>query len=137
MLGIDTNVLVRLLVRDDALQFEQANALIQHQLAQSNPVLVSHLVLLETVWVLQSRYSINKGRLLAMMSALLDSNDILFQDEATVETALYLWKNTTIGFADCLIGSKYQRLGCHATATFDTKAVKLPCFVPTVNLPSN
>lgn len=130
MLGIDTNVLVRLLVRDDPVQFEQANALIRQELAKANPVLVSHLVLLETVWVLQSRYGVSKANLLAMMSALLDANDILLEDEAAVEGALFLWKNTAIGFADCLIGSKHQRLGCHSTATFDTKAAKLPCFIP-------
>lgn len=130
MLAIDTNVLVRLLVRDDAAQFEKASALIRQELAQANPVLVNHLVLLETVWVLQSRYAISKDRLLAMMSALLDTDDMRIEDEATVETALFLWKNGQTGFAVCLIGSKNQRLGCQVTVTFDAKAAKLPCFAP-------
>jgi predicted nucleic-acid-binding protein len=56
--------------------------------------------------------------------------NIKIEDEASVEVALFLWKNATIGFTDCLIGSKHQRLGCHTTATFDSKAAKLPCFMP-------
>lgn len=130
MLGIDTSVLVRLLVRDDPVQFEQAITLIKQELSKGKPVLVSHLVLLETVWVLQSRYAVGKANLLTMLAALLDAGDIKIEDEASVEVALFLWKNATIGFTDCLIGSKHQRLGCHTTATFDSKAAKLPCFMP-------
>jgi predicted nucleic-acid-binding protein len=130
MLGIDTNVLVRLLLRDDAQQHEQASKLIKQELANGRPVLISHLVLLETLWVLQGRYRIDKARQQDVLTALLEADDLRLEDEAAVETALFLWKNGTTGFADCLIGSKNQRLGCSFTATFDAKAAKLPCFIP-------
>ena len=56
MLGIDTNVLVRFLLRDDETQFQKAKKLIQQEVTAGRGVLVSQLVLLETEWVLRSRY---------------------------------------------------------------------------------
>ncbi|MEN9864984.1 MAG: hypothetical protein RL748_574 [Pseudomonadota bacterium] len=134
MLGIDTNVLVRLLVRDDPAQFACAFDMIKQELAQGHPVLINHSVLLETVWVLQSRYKLDKARLVAMLSGLLAVDDVRLEDEASVESALFLWKNANAGFADCLISSKNQRLGCRATATFDVKAARVVGFVPVVAL---
>lgn len=129
MLGIDTNVLVRFLVRDDELQFDKARKLIRREIAAGHQVLVSQLVILETEWVLRSRYSLSKIDIVAAISGLLDATEIQIEDEPTVEEALYVWKENSADFADCLIGAKYRRLGCRATATFDTKASKLPGFV--------
>jgi predicted nucleic-acid-binding protein len=56
MLGIDTNVVVRLVVADDAEQTRRARKLIDQALARDESVLVSLLVLLESEWVLRSRY---------------------------------------------------------------------------------
>ena len=58
MLGLDTNVLVRYLVRDDEVQFEKARKLIKREVAAGRGVFVSHLVVLETEWVLRSRYGL-------------------------------------------------------------------------------
>ena len=129
MLGIDTNVLVRFLVRDDELQFDKARKLIRREIAAGHQVLVSQLVILETEWVLRSRYSLSKIDIVAAISGLLDATEIQIEDEPTVEEALYVWKENSADFADCLISAKYRRLGCRATATFDTKASKLPGFV--------
>lgn len=130
MLGIDTNVLVRFLLRDDQSQYEQARHLIEQELAAGTPVFIGHLVLLETLWVLQSRYRLDKARQQDVLAALLDAENVRLEDEAAVEAALFLWKNGQTGFADCLIGCKNQRLGCSFTATFDEKASRLPCFIP-------
>jgi len=62
MLGVDTNVLVRYLIRDDQSQYEKARRLIEREVSKGEPVLVSMLVLLETEWVLRSRYELAKGR---------------------------------------------------------------------------
>ena len=129
MLGIDTNVLVRFLVRDDELQFDKARKLIRREIAAGRQVLVNHLVILETEWVLRSRYCLSKIDIVAAISGLLDATEMQIEDEPTVEEALYVWKESAADFADCLIGAKNRRLGCRATATFDTKASKLPGFV--------
>lgn len=129
MLGVDTNVLVRFLVRDDEAQFEKARKLIKRELAAGRSVFVSHLVIMETEWVLRSRYGLPKPLMIAAISGLLDAADVQFEDEPAVEEALFIWKDATADFADCLIGAKNRRLGCRATATFDTKAAKLPGFI--------
>ena len=129
MLGVDTNVLVRFLVRDDEAQFEKARKLIKREVAAGRGVLVNQLVLLETEWVLRSRYSLPKQLIIQAISGLLDASDVQFEDEAAVEEALFVWKESAADFADCLIGAKNRRLGCRATATFDVKASKLPGFM--------
>ena len=129
MLGIDTNVLVRFLVRDDEAQFEKARKLIKREVAAGRGVLVNQLVLLETEWVLRSRYSLAKNLIIQAISGLLNASDVRFEDEPAVEEALFIWKDSAADFADCLIGAKNRRLGCRATATFDMKASKLPGFI--------
>ena len=129
MLGVDTNVLVRFLVRDDEVQFEKACKLIKREIAAGRRVFVSQLVLLETEWVLRSRYSLPKNLIIEAISGLLDAADVRFEDEPVIEEALFIWKDTTADFADCLIGAKNRRLGCRATATFDVKASRLPGFI--------
>ena len=129
MLGVNTNVLVRFLVRDDETQFEKARRLIRREVAAGRRVFVSRLVLLETEWVLRSRYELAKIEIIEVVSALLDANDVQFEDEPAIEEALFVWKDRSVGFADCLIGARNKRLGCSATATFDVKASKLPGFI--------
>ncbi len=129
MLGIDTNVLVRYLVRDDEVQFEKASRLIKREVGTGEAVFVSLLVLLDTVWVLRSRYGLKKPEMMKAISGLLDAAEVLIEDEPSVEETLHLWNNSAADFTDCLIGAHNRRLGCRATATIDAKTVKLAAFV--------
>ncbi len=129
MLGIDTNILVRFLVQDDENQFEKARRLIRREIAAGRRIFVSQLVLLETEWVLRSRYRLRKIEIIEALSGLLDASDVQFEDEPAIEEALFVWKDAPAGFADCLIGAQNRRWGCSATATFDLKASKLPGFI--------
>ena len=130
MLGVDTSVIVRYLTRDDKSQFEKARRLIDRELARGEPVLLSLLVLLETEWVLRSRYELAKEDIVTAFSALLDTADLAFEDEPSVESAVYSWKDSAADFADCLIAARNRRLRYRATATFDGKALKVPGFIP-------
>ena len=129
MLGIDTNVLVRFLVRDDRAQFEKASKLIKREAGAGEEVFISLLVLLETEWVLRSRYGLQKKQIVDAISGLLGASEARLEDEPAIEESLFTWKDSAADFADCLIGAHNRRLGCRATATFDAKAVKLPDFV--------
>lgn len=129
MLGIDTNILIRFLVRDDEAQFEKARKLIKREIAAGCRVFVNQLVLMETEWVLRSRYAVPKNQIIEAISGLLNATDVQFEDEPAIEEALFVWKDSIADFADCLIGAKNRRLGCRATATFDAKASRLPGFV--------
>lgn len=126
MLGLDTNVIVRFLVQDDQAQFERACKLIEREARRNDVVLVSLLVLMETEWVLRSRYGFPKADIVAAFSGLLDSVELRFEDEPSIEEALFIWKESTAEFADCLIAARNRALGCRATASFDVKAAKVP-----------
>jgi len=89
VIGLDTNVLVRYLVRDDQLQFEKARRLIKREADKNEPVMVSLLVLLETEWVLRSRYELSKPEILSAFSTLLDVAGLALEDEPSIEHALY------------------------------------------------
>jgi predicted nucleic-acid-binding protein len=130
MIGLDANVLVRFLVRDDEEEFERACKLIRREARHGEPVRISLLVLFETEWVLRRRYKCSKEEILGAFSELLSSVDMNFEDESSIEEALFVWKDSSAHFMDCLIGARYWTLGCSATATFDSVAVKLPVFVP-------
>ena len=90
---------------------------------------MSLLVLMETEWVLRSRYGLQKTEIMQAMSGLLDASEVRFEDEPAVEETLFVWKDNAADFADCLIGAHNRRLGCRATATFDARAIRLPAFV--------
>ncbi len=86
-------------------------------------------MLLETEWVLRSRYGTTKAEIVAAMSALLESREVRFEDESSVEDAVFAWQDSSADFADCLISAHHRACGCQATATFDTKALRLVGFV--------
>jgi predicted nucleic-acid-binding protein len=129
MIGLDTNVLVRFLVRDDEAQYERARRLIRREARAGEPACISLVVLLEAEWVLRSRYQLSKAELIGAFSDLLSAVDLTFEDEAAIEEALFIWQDAGAQFADCLIGARYRALACSATATFDQGALKLPGFL--------
>jgi len=126
MLGIDTNVVIRLIVADDAGQTRRARALVEQALGRDETVLVSLLVLLESEWVLRSRYRFSRGAILNIFRALLEARELSFEDEPALEEALFRWKDSPCEFSDCLITAHNRQMGCRATATFDDKAARLP-----------
>jgi predicted nucleic-acid-binding protein len=129
MLGIDTDVLVRFLVRDEERQFTRAQRLLRREAERGEPVFVSHLVLLETEWVLRRRYGLSKTEILGAFSGLLESAELQIEEEPSVERALFLWKDSAAEFVDCLIGMRHIERGYQATASFDQRALKLPGFI--------
>jgi predicted nucleic-acid-binding protein len=126
MLGIDTNVVVRLLISDDAEQTRRARKLVDQAVIRDEPVLISLLVMIETEWVLRSRYGLSRETVLGVFRAALEARELSFEDEPALEEALFQWKDSSCGFSDCLIAAHNRRLGCRATATFDVKAARLP-----------
>jgi predicted nucleic-acid-binding protein len=125
--ALDTNVLVRLLVRDDEGQYQAARRFLEAAEAAGEDVLVLLGVLLETEWVLRSRYRLDKPSISATFARLLESQGVAFEHEATVEETLYIWaQNPGADFADCLHSARAVHLGCTRFATFDVAAARLP-----------
>ncbi len=125
MPSIDTNVLVRFLAGDDAKQAAQAKALMQRAERTGESLFVPLTVVLELEWVLRSRYEYPKERVLNTLSSLLETRELLFQEEAALEQALYYYRRSQVDFAECL------HLGCAASAgqlplmTFDRLAARV------------
>src|SRR5260370_36680116 len=117
MLGIDTNVVIRLIISDDAEQTRRARKLVEEALSHDEPVLVSLLVLLESEWVLRSRYGFNREALLSIFRALLEARELSFEDEQTLEEALFRWKVSAAGFCDALLTARSRQRHCRPTAT--------------------
>lgn len=126
-IAVDTNVLVRLLVRDDEAQFQAARRLVEQAEAASEPLLLLLGVLLETEWVLRSRYRLDKASIAGTFARLLEVDGLVFEHEPTVEEALYIWtQHPSADFADCLHNARAAQLGRARFVTFDAGAAKLP-----------
>ena len=126
-IAIDTHVLVRLLVRDDEAQHAAAQRLVDEAAAAGEPVLIVLGALLETEWVLRSRYRLDKAGIAGAFTALLESVDVEFEHPPTVEEALYVWaQHPAADFADCLLTARAAHLGRSRFVTFDAGAARLP-----------
>jgi len=126
-IAIDTNVLVRLLVRDDETQFDKAQRLIKEAELANEPILILLCALLETEWVLRSRYKLDKAAIAGAFAQLLETGGVEFEHEPTVEEALYVWAHhPSADFADCLLTARALHLGRSRFLTFDARAAKLP-----------
>jgi predicted nucleic-acid-binding protein len=83
-------------------------------------------VLLESEWLLRSRYGFHRESLLSIFRALLESRELSFEDGPALEEALFRWKDSACEFSDCLIVAHDRQVGCRATATFEGKTARLP-----------
>ncbi len=126
MAGLDTNVLVRWLLADDAKQLARAQTLLESLVAQGRRAFVPRSVALELEWVLRSRYAMDKAALLVAFVALLEMNDIEFEDEGVLEQALRLYQGGAADFADCLHIAACLAAGRGPMWTFERRAARLP-----------
>ena len=128
MKALDTNVLIRYLVQDDPSQGRKAAAYIEGAAAADEEILISNIVLCETVWVLDSAYGYAKAEIQAALEKLLQSSTFQFETKDIVWAAFDEYRTVKADFADCLMGRLHQALGCEPTATFDTALRKLSTF---------
>jgi predicted nucleic-acid-binding protein len=114
MRAIDTNVLVRLITRDDARQAAAADAFVERG------AWVSVLALAEAVWVLAAVYERTSADLAAAIEMLLNHKDLILQDSDVVATALELFRSRpSLGFSDCLMLQLARKSGYLPLGTFD------------------
>ena len=116
MRAVDTNVLVRALTGDDPLQSPRARSFIKEQA----PVWVSHVVLMETVWVLESVYGCRKPQLIDAIRRIIDNKDLAPEDPDVLRAALSLYQSRSkTGFDDCLVLEIARKAGHLPLASFD------------------
>jgi predicted nucleic-acid-binding protein len=126
MIGIDTNILLRLWLNDDPAQSKRIDQLLAEHGGLPGSLLVTDVVLVEAVWTLKSAFEQDKHAQSIAVRSLLEETAFAFEDREAVAAALTLFESVTCGFADCLVVAKHARQGCDFTATFDRGMRKLP-----------
>ena len=120
MRAVDTNVLVRLVVRDDADQVRVAEEFV------ASGAWVSHLVLAETMWVLDAVYERTAEQIATAVDMLLNHQQLTVQDSDVVAAATErLRKRPSLGFSDCLVLEIARKVGNLPLGTFDRELAKL------------
>jgi predicted nucleic-acid-binding protein len=125
MAALDTNVLVRYLVRDDPAQLATAKALLERCVSEGQSLFLPISVIVELEWVLRSAFGFGKDEIVQTLTDLLSSIELSFQDEPAVEVALLLYRKGSADFADCVHIALAAQAGEQPLWTFDKKAAKL------------
>jgi len=120
MRAVDTNVLVRLITRDDVTQTASAESFV------TRGAWVSNLVLVETTWVLDSVYGLGHAQIAKAVEMLLSHRDLVLQDADVVQAAVaHYRKRLRLGFSDCMVLEVARKSGHLPLGTFDRQLGKL------------
>ena len=119
MRAVNTNVVIRLVARDDPKQAAAAEAFV------AAGAWVPHLVLVEAVWVLASVYGLEPAAVATAVEMLLNHRNLVLQDQDVVAAALRHYRNRpAVGFSDCLVLEVARRAGHLPLGTFDRNLSK-------------
>jgi predicted nucleic-acid-binding protein len=120
MRAVDTNVLVRLITRDDSKQVAVAEAFV------ANGAWVSHLALAEATWVLSSVYDCDAAAIATAVDMLLSHEHLTVHDAETVAAAVAQFRRQPkVGFSDCLMVEVARKAGHIPLGTFDRDLAKV------------
>lgn len=124
MKAIDTPVLVRIIVLDDAKQAQLARSFIKKQ----QEVFISLTVISQTVDVLIHSYNFTKKEIIAALELILKTNQFYIEHSELVWKAVAEYKKHNMDFADCILGVTAKHYGAESVATFDKKAAQTHLF---------
>ena len=119
MIGVDTNVLLRALIHDDAAQGRRVALLAERVAAVDENLFVDDVVLCEVVWTLRTGYKLSRERIAEIVDDVLETELFAFEDRNLLREALHAYRTGPGDFADYLIGLRNARAGCDHTVTFD------------------
>jgi predicted nucleic-acid-binding protein len=123
VIGIDTNVLIRILVKDDEKQAQLAFDYTTSTHTNSL-IVINSIVFCEVVWVLESAYNYTKKEIIVCLLNILKTKQFLIPDKEIIRLALKLYEESKIDFSDALIGYLNKKQNCNFTITFDKEAAK-------------
>ena len=129
MTAVDTNILVRFLVRDDLEQARKVRDRFRSAEANNEILWVSQLVLIELIWVLESAYSKSRKEIVSALQDLRLIHILEFEAGNAVDRMLVDSAKYNADLSDILIANTAVQSGCKTAITFDRKAAKLPIFV--------
>lgn len=120
MIGLDTNVLIRVLIADDPKQTASAERLLREAIEAGEICFISDPVLCETEWVLGSYYRVPRAEIAAALESLLARESLFaFESVDVFRKALDAYRRGKAEFSDFLIGAKAEAQGARTTFTFD------------------
>ena len=125
MHALDTNVLVRYLAQDDAKQSAAATRLLEERLTRADRGFLSLVVVLETVWVMESRYGADAATISDILDDILQSPTLEVQEAAAVRDAVQRYRQGGVDLHDCLIVALAATRKARVL-TFDAKAARRP-----------
>lgn len=128
MVALDTNILVRFLVQDDAKQAKQVHARLKRAEKDKEQLLIPQAVILETIWVLESAYGFDRAEILDGLEALTQMPIFLFEADTAVEELVLEGRQSTLDLPDLFIALAARSHGAENVLTFDKKASKHPLF---------
>jgi predicted nucleic-acid-binding protein len=128
MIGLDTNVLIRYLTKDDASQHHKVKRLIDDAVTKDQRLLINSAVLCEVTWVLETVYDYSRLEIADVLERILDTAQFEVERAEEARRALGDFRSTKAGFADALIGRVNRALGATQTATFDRDLKALDTF---------
>ncbi len=126
MIALDTNVLVRLITRDDEKQAQRAKAVFDTHAGEDGGLFVADIVLVELCWTLAKSYGLARAGIARTVRALLDNASIALESRAAARDALASFETGSADFPDCLIVAKAAQAGCSRTLSFDKRMGTLP-----------
>lgn len=126
MIGLDTNVLLRLWVEDDPRQAEAARGFVSEHGQVPGSLRVADAAVLEAVWTLKSAYGYSRMEISMALQSLLDEPAYVLADAARMRAALDRYRRSSADFGECLIAADNTAAGCAYTVTFDRAASRIP-----------
>jgi len=123
LIGLDTNILLRFLLKDDPVQVAQVRALFR-TLTPEQPGWIGITTILEIVWVLSGNKALNREAVALTVSNLLSLDTVVVENSEAVAQALKGFRSGKADFADCLIAATARVAGCSRIVTFDRIAVR-------------
>ena len=128
MMALDTNVLVRFLVRDDERQAQAVYTRFKQAEAARETLFVTLGVVLELIWVLESAYAVPPGQIVDALDDLRTMRILTFEAEPVLQRVLSEGRSGTIDLADLLLAHAANVSGCDAVLSFDKKACRHPLY---------
>ncbi len=128
MIALDTNVIVRFLVRDDEHQAHAAYRVFKEAGEAREPLFVPLLVLIETIWVLESAYRLSRAEILDAIEDMRAMPAVRFEADPAVQQFLADGRAASCGLSDILIACSARNAGCSEVLTFDKDAAKSGMF---------
>ena len=129
MIGLDTNVLLRLFIVDDEAQVRRARRYVS-EATRDDPALVNNVALSEFAWVLAKQLKMPRKDVVRFVGEVLSADDLEIAHRAAAERALASYSRGKADFADYFLAEINAELGCATTATFDRDALDSPAFSP-------